>query len=68
MMGNRGGQQNQGPTRSWGTPPGRAGGSNWFGGGNAGEGPSGTRSGRSDSDAPSTARYESTGFGSTRRR
>jgi hypothetical protein len=44
-------------------------GNSWFGGGNAGEGSSGTRrSGGSDSPAPSSSRYESTGFGSTRRR
>jgi len=47
---------------------GGGGGNSWFGG-NAGEGSSGTggRSGGSSSP-PSTSRYESTGFGSTRRR
>ncbi|QDS70081.1 hypothetical protein FKW77_004798 [Venturia effusa] len=52
-----GGQRQQQP---WNT--------GWFGGGNAGEGPSGTRGSSGSSSSPSSSRYDSTGFGSTRRR
>lgn len=54
-----GGQQQQQPQQPRNT--------GWFGGNNAGEGSSGTRSSGSSSP-PSSSRYESTGFGSTRRR
>ncbi|KAE9993050.1 hypothetical protein EG327_006832 [Venturia inaequalis] len=40
----------------------------WFGGGDAGEGPSGSRGSSGSSSPPSSSRYDSTGFGSTRRR
>jgi hypothetical protein len=71
-MGARG-NQNRGQTQegrsNWFGGQQQPRGNSWFGGGNAGEGSSGTRrSGGSDSPAPSSSRYESTGFGSSRRR
>jgi hypothetical protein len=51
---------------NWGGNQNARGEPNWY---NAGEGPSqSTRSSQSSSDAPSSSRYESTGFGGTSRR
>ncbi|KAF2404619.1 hypothetical protein EJ06DRAFT_535767 [Trichodelitschia bisporula] len=61
------GQRRQGQDTRAGPAHGQAGGSNWFGGARRGNtGDAGRR--ESSSPSPSTARWESTGFGGTRRR